>query len=70
MNPEDIPFNADLEDDQEPEAVMRIDGDEFMEHINKLTEAVLTFSAQLIEMEIRLAALEIKRSKGRRGFQP
>ena len=49
---------------------MRLDGDEFLEHMNKLTDAVLTFSAQLIEMEIRLAAVEKRQSKGRKGFQP
>ena len=58
------------EDDQEPQAVMRLDGDDFMEHINKLTDAVLGFSAQLIQMEIRLAAVEKRQSKGRKGFQP
>ena len=58
------------EDDQEPQAVMRLDGDQFMDHLNQLTEAVVGFSTQLIEMEIRLAALENKHSKGRKGFQP
>ena len=70
MNPEDIPFNADLEDDQEPQAVMHLDGDQLVEHLTSLTEAVLTFSAQLIEMEFRLAAVEKRQSKGRKGFQP
>ena len=57
-------------DDQEPQAVMRLDGDQLMDNLNRLTDAVLTFSAQLIEMELRLAALENKRSKRSKGFQP
>ncbi len=57
-------------DDQEPQAVMRLDGDQLIDHLTSLTDAVLTFSAQMVEMELRLAALEKRQSKVKKGFQP
>lgn len=44
-------------------AVARVDGDAVVESIEKLIEALVEFSAQLIALEARVAALEGKRRK-------
>ena len=51
----------------EPELIVRVDGDQFVDAISQLAAAMVELTASVAGFEDRLSALEAKR---RKGFMP